>query len=175
MKHHLSTYARATAHGHKALAEAPDEAFRREIELVSGPWSYDQELCEDGRATCLHRFSGDHTVFLTRGGELLLTYDRTESERYGYRLLCGQPRTLWLQLSTQHPEVRPGRNGFLRFWILREQEGRAERFGVFDILRFEALGWGSRAEAVAIASRMNSTLESKGAACSTRRPDLKSS
>lgn len=140
-------------------------ATRSELELLSGRWSFHDELCEDGRATCVHLTSTGERLFLTRDGMLLIVQHRSESdELYRCRWVAARPAEMWKSAAPLLKGLQPGRGGFRRFWAIREPIGpHLNRWGVYDLQGFVVLGWCARARATALVEELNSSPDSRSA------------
>lgn len=164
---HAESDRRASALVQQLSAGLEVQATRSELELLFGRWSVRDELCEDGRATCVHRTPTGTRVFLTPDGMLLIVQELTVSdELYGCRRITARPAELWEGVATVFPGLGPGRNGFKRFWVLREDVGPClDRWGVYDMRSFVVLGWCARARATALVEELNSSPDSRPAVC----------
>lgn len=170
---HAESDRRASTLVQKLKAGLNIQATRSELELLFGPWSFHDELCEDGRATCLHLSPIGTRVFLARDGMLLIVQElAAPDELYGCRRITARPAELWESAATVFPGLEPGRNGFKRFWVLREDVGpHLDRWGVYDLRSFVVLGWCARARVTALVEELNRSADNRSTfrACSNAR------
>lgn len=170
---HAESDRRASTLGQKLKAGLDVQATRSELELLFGRWSFHDELCEDGRATCVHQTPMSTRVFLTRDGMLLIVQELPDSdELYRCRLITARPAQLWESAAALFPGLGPGREGFKRFWVIREDVGpHLNRWGVYDLRSYVVLGWCAKARATALVEELNSSADRRSAfrACSTAR------